>query len=117
MNAIDKYKKEKRELGYSESWRDLIGSPYSGGGGGIGMICNAYIHTITVYHQPYDGANNYHEMPESLKPFFNQVLKSEGKSLIDKAVSLQRDTVIRLADECAKELEAAMKDAGLEVIQ
>lgn len=103
MNAIDKYLKLKREFEYFNGWRSLIGAKYFGGtrgkGGEYGKVVSA-TGSLTIYHQASDGAKNYHEMHDTVRPEFQEVLKEMSAELL-------RRTEVKLRAK----LEAARKEA------
>lgn len=62
---------EKRNLKEVEKLLQLIGSKYSGGGGGVGRVFSINNDGITIYHQKYNGPQNYHNIYRSnYKEFF-----------------------------------------------
>ena len=89
MNAIEAFQRKHDALRVAESWRALIGKRYSGGRGGTGNVCNATV-TLDIYHQKYDGAMNYHNMPHELRGFIERIVIQRGVELIDEALAVMR---------------------------
>ena len=102
MNAIEAFQQKRRALRDAESWRALIGKRYGGGGGGTGNVCKAVV-TLTVYHQEYDGATNYHEAPHELRGFIERIAMQRGVELIDEALAVMRMDVRSAAEKAAGE--------------
>lgn len=104
---------ELKELKYHyvqcKEWYELVGKPYIGGGGGIGKL-----HSITfdggkfsptVYHQAYNGATNYHQMPKELFPYFEQVIKNNFRDLFTKAMEMYSVDIEKCAVQAKREYE------------
>ena len=109
MSFIDNSKKAKYNFTKSKEWYELVGKPYIGGGGGIGKL-----HSITfdggkfsptVYHQAYNGATNYHQMPSKLLPYFEQVIKNNFRDLFTKAMKLYSEDIEKCAVQAKLEYE------------
>ena len=109
-SAHEKYLYAHNELHRAKLTRALINSPYEGGGGGIGHIVRREA-KITVYHQPYNGANNYHDFPEKLNEALGNLITVE---MIDKAIEVMQADVRKLAKEAAEELQRLLA-GGLSV--
>lgn len=94
MSAILEYQRVKREFLDFENLLALVGKPYGGGGGGIGGYVNAHF-SVSIYHQEYDGATNYHEVEKSIQYIVNdaalkmapQIMETVRKYLAEKLKS------------------------------
>jgi hypothetical protein len=86
MNAIDKYNNSKQELARFNSWASLIGKEYFGGtrgrGGEYGEVVSAK-GNLTIYSQPYDGANNYHDLDKQFLPYLSKAMIQHSHVLIE----------------------------------
>lgn len=109
---IEKYQKAKRELSFAQAWASLIGVPYQGGGGGIGEVVRLTVQA-EVYHQPYNGANNYHDIPPRLAEYISSAVKVNfGKLLADSLAAMDME-VKKLAEIAVKEHAELMDAAGI----
>lgn len=111
MNAIEWFQEKKRCLRDAQSWAALIGKKYSGGGGGFGEVCRVNA-VFTIYHQPYDGATNYHEAPKALREAIESVLKSRARAIIDEALSVLDAEVKTAAKKAAAEAEEVLAEVS-----
>ena len=115
--SIEQYKILKCEHIEAVKWLSLIGSPYHGGGGGIGNLRTLKLDkgdgAPTVYHQQYDGANNYHIMPSSLAPYLEAEIKARFNELIKGALARQEVELKTASEQALKEHEELLIDAGL----
>lgn len=111
MTKIERLIEAQRTLKKCEEWRAMIGSPYRGGGGGIGKIVNVTL-SAQVYHQYSDGATNYHAMPSEIASLVAAQLNA---AMIDAALEVMRANVQALAAEAVVEHGEMMKAAGLSV--
>lgn len=112
MRDIDKFTKYQQELGYAAHWAGLIGKPYHGGGGGIGDITGVTLN-VTVYHQAYDGATNYHEVPDALKVELAKAVRRNFKTLLAEAQEAMQVEKKALAAKALEEQSKLMTEAGL----
>lgn len=114
MSFIVNYKKAKYNFIQSKQWFELIGQPYSGGGGGIGKVHSVSIgcgdSAPTIYHQAYNGATNYHYMPIDLKPYVETIIKNDFKGILEKAFKLYEKDLSDLAELAKKEYDDISKD-------
>jgi hypothetical protein len=94
-------------------WFSLLGKPYSGGGGGIGGLRSVDIRNIEIYHQAYDGANNYHKIEDELKIKLETVIKKNFRMLIEQAMELMENEKKELAQKALDETNMLMEEAGL----
>lgn len=111
MNAIEYFQQKRAALRAAESWRALIGKRYSGGGGGTGNVCNATV-TLTIYHQEYDGATNYHEAPHELLGFVEMIVLQRDVALIDAALAAMREDVRVAAEKASAEAHEVLTVAS-----
>lgn len=112
MAGINDYQKLKAELGYAEGWLSLIGTPYSGGGGGIGAV-HEMIASATVYSQAYNGAKNYHEIPDGLKKMLSEIVREKQKELFAEALIRLKAKCDALAKQAVDEHAVLLQEAGL----
>lgn len=103
MNAIDKYNETKYKAQRFEQWAGKLGKEYFGGtrgeGNQYGEIISASGH-LTIYHQEYDGATNYHEMDKNFDYLLSAAMKTNGHLLVKE-----------MREILSKELEAAKAEA------
>ena len=117
MNStkIEQYNSAKREQSACQQWAALLGSPYRGGGGGIGELRSVRLAkgegSPTIYHQASDGATNYHAMPLSLSAHMEEAIKANFGRLLADALARQgaalKDSAAGAVREHAYLLEAA----------
>ena len=98
----------KNRKAYIE-WLDLVGQPYRGGGGGVGEFHNSR----QIYHQAYDGATNYHDMPRCIEEYYYKALLSmsadihkEVLRLLDLSITSHRMEYIQKLKAEIDELES-----------
>lgn len=110
MNTIDNYNLLKSKVARFESWASLIGKEYFGGtrgkGGEYGEITTAS-GSLTIYHQAYDGANNYHNLDKEFECVLQLAMKEHGHILIEsmrKSLNKELEKARQEAAELAKEL-------------
>lgn len=113
MNTIDNYLHQKNLLLKFRTWASLNGKPYGGGVGlgqsfELGSVCKA-TGTLTIYHQAYDGAKNYHEIEKDYIPYLDDAIKHHSSVLIKyieeqllKEVEKARQKALNLAQEIVK---------------
>ena len=111
MNAIEAFQKKRNELATARGWAGLIGRPYCGGGGGIGEVRSADA-GFTIYHQPTDGATNYHTNPTCLRPYIERVVLSDATSIIGRALDLMAADVAEAARKARAEAEEVLAMAA-----
>jgi len=115
---IEKYKAAKRDQEYCEAWAALIGSPYRGGGGGVGELVSLRLlggeSSPTVYHQYSDGAKNYHQMPAALAKHLEAAIVSNFSILLASALKMQKEEVKQKAALALEEHAQLLKEAGIE---
>lgn len=103
--SLEKFKQLKSDIGRSKGWRDLIGSHYAGGSGGIGRVASAYCE-IQIYHQARDGDNNYHKIPnKKLEEHLGKIVKKHAPELIDEAIREMEKELSSMASDIQKEYE------------
>jgi len=112
MTAIAAFNAFQRELRYAEGWSALIGKPYHGGGGGVGAISGVTFNA-TVYHQEYDGATNYHDVPDGLKIALAKAIRRNFKTLLAEALDQMQQEKKALAAKALEEQKLLMAEAGL----
>ena len=110
---IRQYQNAKREHANCVAWAALIGSPYGGGGGGVGKLISLRLMNATVYHQHRDGAKNYHEMPDALTLHLEAAIKERFNELLADALERQRSALKQTAEAAAKEHAELLKAAGI----
>ncbi len=113
MSAIHEYHRYKQSLESTKKWLALIGARYEGGGGGTGYVHG--VHTeFTIYHQAYDGATNYHEMPNrDFQIELDRAVYNHLKEIIKSAISEMEKNLSELAVFAKAEAETITKDTGL----
>ncbi len=91
MNTIDEYQAAQHQLRKFNDWASLIGKEYFGGtrgrGGSYGQVVSAAI-VLTIYHQEYDGARNYHDLEPDHARFMALVAKDMAGELINRTRKL-----------------------------
>lgn len=112
MSAIDEYRKHKEAMRHAEHWAALIGRRYHCGGGGIGEVKSVEV-DATVYHQEYDGATNYHAVPQGLRLALQSRIKAAFRDLLREALSDMEEERIKLAEAAHAEHAKLMAEAGL----
>lgn len=114
---IQQYQGAKREHDECAAWAALIGSPYRGGGGGVGELKSLQLMkgeaSPTVYHQYSDGAKNYHQMPAALAPHLEAAIKARFGELLADALERQKAALKKAAEEAVKEHGELLKAAGI----
>lgn len=110
MNAIDNYLEQKRLLQRFEQWSSLVGKQYSGGTHlndppQFGSVCTA-TGSLTIYHQEYFGAKNYHDLEKAFLPLLNNamikhssILIQEIKTQLLKELNKSKQTALALSQE------------------
>lgn len=111
-DTIKAYREKVRDVEQAKEWAGLIGSPYKGGGGGIGRIVSLDV-TSQVYHQYSNGANNYHTIPKGLAASLASVIKADADSLLKRAVAHLEIQQTSLAQKARDEHAALMQEAGI----
>jgi len=98
MDAIKEYIQAKRDIANAKRWEDLIGSPYHGGGGGIGKVTAATTVKMEIYHQYSNGDTNYHAPPnEHLAACICKVVTNMGSTIIAKAIAIMEQELAQKA--------------------
>lgn len=113
MTKLERYKQEKIRLDLAKQWAALIGSSYSGGGGGVGYLHSA-TSTMEVYHQKYNGSKNYHGSQDipNLDTYLSKASAKLGGSIIELALKMWSDDLSNLAAQAKLEYDELIKDAG-----
>jgi hypothetical protein len=110
-NSIETMEKLRKSIREAQEWRSLIGSPYNGGGGGIGSVVNVTV-SMEIYHQYTHGATNYHPIPcPALKAEMEAIVKGMGAKIIDEAIAALEAKLAVAAVLVLKEFEAIRADA------
>jgi hypothetical protein len=112
-NAVSTYKNFKQQLYFADRWRKLIGSPFSGGGGGVGYVIKSSC-SMEIYHQEYHGAKNYHESGSFLDGYLAKAVTKLQSSIFDVAWEMMNTDLAVAAKDAHNELKKAAEDAGLE---
>jgi len=115
MSALQEYQNYKNALSQAGNWFALLGKPYDGGGGGTG---NIPAHGVTVkfdiYHQPYDGATNYNEIPNrDTQEALNKAVYEKLPKLIGIALADMEKKLGELAIKARVEADAILGDTAL----
>lgn len=110
MNAIQWFQLQKANLADARSWAGLIGKKYSGGGGGYGEITKVNA-IVTVYHQEYDGATNYHEAPKAMREAIEATIREQGGQIIASALARLEAYVRDAAKKAEAEAQAVLDEA------
>ena len=114
---IEKYRAAKREQSACHQWAALLSSPYFGGGGGIGALRSVLIandeSSLTIYHQAYDGAANYLDMPLSLATHMEEAIKANFSRLLADALARQEAALKDFAAHAVREHSYLLEAAGL----
>lgn len=111
---IEEYAKLQRDVAEVDEWMKLIGDRYEGGGGGYGHLKPANVNiTVDIYHQAYNGDNNYHKIPKDLKAELEQLVAGQIPGLLAKARELQRERLLKLRAASVSEYRALMVAAGV----
>ena len=111
MNAIEWFQAQKLALYRAEEWAALVGKRYEGGGGGYGEVRPPVV-TMTVYHQPYDGATNYHEAPKEMRKCIEQVVLRDSARIIAGALGIMRERVALAAKKATREAEDVLAEVA-----
>jgi len=111
-SKIEQYSKAKAELHTAKKWVSLYGSPYLGGGGGVGRISSLSV-KAEMYHQPRNGDNNYHSMPPELERVFSKEVESRFQAIADSAIAEMEARLSELANEALQEHATLLIAAGL----
>ena len=105
MNAIDKYNQAKQEFQQFERWAGLINKEYFGGtrgkGGEYGRVISAN-GTLTIYHQEYDGATNYHDIPNEYKSVLSVAMQNKSAILIEEMRRILQKNLTEAKEEAKK---------------
>lgn len=112
MSKINDLAAFKRELDKANRWFSLIGAEYAGGGGGTGQLRSIDVEAV-VYHQAYNGAPNYHDIPEELKRALNSAVRANAKMLFSQAFEALEEKRKALAADALAEHGRLMDEAGI----
>jgi hypothetical protein len=94
--------KIKREF---DRWFCKYNSTYKGGGGGVGSFTDSN----TIYHQAYNGDNNYHERPKEASSIYYEVLKEMSPEIYKKVADRINKKIVEKKDDEIKRLEDMIK--------
>jgi hypothetical protein len=100
MNDVQQYADLKLKVVAAKQWAEMLGKPYSGGGGGIGGVRNA---SFEIYFQGSNGAQNYHKPSSDVQPYLDAALKESGSQIILRAIELMEGDLLKLAAEARAE--------------
>jgi len=113
MDAIKEYTQAKRDIANAKQWEALIGSPYNGGGGGIGKVTAATTVKMEIYHQHSNGDTNYHAPPsEHLAACICMVVTDMGPTIIAKAIAIMQQGLVQKAAAAKVLADAIAADAS-----
>ncbi len=109
-NEIEAYKLAKDRLRRFLAWRSLIGKEYFGGTRGKGGQFGSVVifdtsSSITIYHQEYDGASNYHTNDPMFREEFAFAAK-ENAEVILNSVQKQLEAALGKARQSAEAIAA-----------
>lgn len=96
VNKLELMRLVERE---AKQWKQKVGTPYRGGGGGAGKIMPCQF-SVEVYYQETDGAKNYHGLPDMLRRCVSEEIDSRITELIEAGER-------RLAEKKREAMEAA----------
>lgn len=112
-SKIEQYVAAKRVQDDCLEWAALIGSPYRGGGGGVGELRSLGLGQVTVYHQYSNGSQNYHDIPSALTPYLCTAIKARFGELLADALARQELALKAAAAEALEEHSRLLRAAGL----
>lgn len=106
-NEIDEYKLAQQRLKRFLSWRSLIGKEYFGGtrgkGGQFGTVVPFETAcSLTIYHQEYDGSNNYHNSDPDLRGEFTQAAIRCAPAILDSVQQQLESNVLKAKQNAEK---------------
>jgi len=113
MSKIGAFNAIKAARVVAHDWADKIGRYYEGGRGGTGRVVRASFSTLVVYHQPYDGATNYHDAPACLKPYLDAALLKASPEIIKSALAAMKADEDAAASAAVAEHAELMRAVGL----
>lgn len=113
MSKVSEYENFRHEIAKSKRWFGLLGKPYKGGGGGIGKISKAQC-VVEIYHQEYDGANNYHKAEGAVVAELDHVFMEAVPALLKKAFENLEEKRIAAARLAVEEHAQLLREAGIE---
>lgn len=115
MNAIDNYNQIKNKVARFEQWANLLGKEYFGGTRGKGREYGKVVSAhgkLTIYHQEYDGANNYHDLNKEFDDVLESAMIQNASTLIDsmrKSLNQQLGKAREEAAKLVKEIEGQLE--------
>jgi hypothetical protein len=112
MSKISDCEKLRHEIAKSKQWFALLGSPYRGGGGGVGKISSVKC-TLEIYHQEYDGASNYHKISGAVEAELDLVFREAAPALLKKAFENLEEKRIEAARLAVAEHTRLLEESGL----
>ena len=108
--SYQKWADQKQKLAVAKAWlknKDKIDSQsnsrysrYVQVGRGTFQFCG----------QAYAGANNYHEMPESLAHEVAEILKGDMVSIVERAIEAMERKKVKLGEEAKEEIEGFLNE-------
>lgn len=116
MSKTDDFNLARQKLASFRGWSSKIGKRYQSGAGGEGSVTSAKF-TCTIYHQPYDGANNYHDPDKDFLSVMAAAAKEFAPQILKRAEMLLEDQLRVAALAASKEAQdvlAAIKKEEVE---
>lgn len=101
----EKYEAAWYALHAAERYVSMVGSPYRGGGGGIGEV-RTFRASTTLYYQETDGATNYHESSDSFENALGLACMNNAATLFAEALDILRERKRGAAAEFHAEMAA-----------
>ena len=115
-SKIELLKIENQKRHELKQWINLIGSPYNGGGGGVGKLFSASLadgdNLPKIYHQAYNVATIYHTMPKWFKEYFEKAIFINFETLIHDALETHKKDLEKKEKEAKLEYETIKKTIG-----
>lgn len=105
---IEAFHLKQSQLTNALDWFALYDKSYSGGGGGTGEFVNPHI-TLTIYHQAYDGATNYHDAPKELQFYLKKQIEKCSHLIAAQAIAEMKEDLKKLAELAKAEAEEILR--------
>lgn len=111
-SKFDEFQNISRNLAQAEEWFALHGSPYHGGGGGIGKFINVRL-SVDIYHQYGNGDRNYHDVPnDAARVAINKAVEKRMADIVRDAIEIMRQDKQKAA-AAALEERRALEEAAI----
>lgn len=115
MSKVSEFQRIRNARVVASEWAGMVGRDYRGGGGGTGAVRSVAIRECVVYFQEYDGATNYHDMPDAIRKYVDAATFAIMPAIIADAMVLMNAEEEWAAKEAHEEHRALMLAAGLPV--